>query len=248
MLKRLGTFGEFVKQYEKARRPYDRRVFLLLKKLIKIKNPKILDLGCGTGISTRQLVGFGKITGCDPDERMLRAARIHKTPKGIFYIKGKGDKLPFKDNSFDVVTAFAAFHWFDDKKSIKEIRRVLKPDGLMFIVNRTGIKKWGEGYRRAIIKKVGQEIGRFKEDDYNPKNSLQKNGFKEVVVNRWKMVELYTVPETLEYVQSVSIWSTVPKEKREEAIGAVKEYFKKILKRHGKIERKLVMQVVSGIK
>lgn len=248
MKQRLGVFGQFVKQYEKARRPYDRKVFLLLKKLLKAKDARILDLGCGTGISTRQLVSFGKVTGCDPDERMLRAAKTHKKPKGIKYLKGTGDKIPCKDNSFDAVTAFAAFHWFDNAKSIKEIRRVLKPGGIMFIVNRTGIKKWGEGYRNEVIKRIGQEIGRFKEDSYNPKKSLQDNGFKKVSVKRWKMSEFYTVPGALEYVQSVSIWSTVPKEKCDIALDAVKKHFQKVLKREGKIERKLVMQVVSGIK
>ena len=244
--KRLGKFGDMVKDYERARRTYQPKVFKYLKEVISIKNPQILDLGCGTGISTRQLTPLGTVTGCDPDPKMLAAAKRHKIPKGIIYVVGSAHKLPFNDSTFDVVAAFAAFHWFNDKKSIKEIKRVLKPDGIIFIVNRTGLRSWGEGYRRTIIKSIGQMISPFREDVYKPELDIKKNGFKKVVVKSWKYPETYTLPNALEYVQSVSLWNSVPKYKRPQAIEGLKEYFQQLTKKIGKIERKLVVRVVIG--
>ncbi len=248
MIKRLGVFGEFVKQYEKARRPYKPEVYNFLKKFLSIKKPYILDLGCGTGISTRPLASFSKVVGCDPDIRMLQAARKHKDAAVEKYVVGSAAKLPFKDASFDVVTAFSAFHWFDNKKDISEIKRVLKPGGILFVANKTGLKSWGEGYRRAIIKTIKNEIAHFREDSYDPKKSLVKNGFKKIKVKRWKESEIYTLAQALEYVQSVSIWSTAPENLRDQAWLGVKKYFQNMKARTGKIERKYVVRAVIGIK
>lgn len=246
--KRLGKFGDMVKDYERARRTYSPDVFKYLKKEIDIANPKILDLGCGTGISTRQLVGYGTVVGCDPDPIMLKAARAHKTSKKIKYVVGKADRLAFKDESFDIVTAFAAFHWFNDKKSMNEIRRVLKPGGFIFIVNRTGLRSWGEGYRKTIMKSIGQTIAPFREDKYKPEQDLKSSGFRKIQIKSWKLSESYTLVNALEYVQSVSIWNSVPKQKRVQAIEALNEYFQKLRKRFGKIERKLTVRIVIGFK
>ena len=244
--KRLGKFGEFVKQYEKARRSYPPEVLRFLKSLIKVKNPKILDIGCGTGISTRQLKNIGEVTGVDPDPKMLKAARAHKSKVKI-YVLAKAEKLPFKSQTFDIVTAFSALHWFDDKKSLLEIKRVLKPGGLFFVGGHTGSISWGK-YRNAIIEAIGQEIAQFKSVKFNPKKLLIGSGFKKVKVRLWNKKEYYTLKNAIEYVQSVSIWQSVPRSLRQKALKGVEEYFKNILRNYGKIERKLIVKVVAGIK
>ena len=248
MVNKLGKFGAFVKEYERARRPYPPQVFDFLKTQVTIEKPLILDLGCGTGISTRQLARYGVVIGCEPDLRMLQAARKHARIGQEKYILGTAAHLSFKDSTFDVVTVFGAFHWFDDQKSITEIKRVLKPCGILFIVNKHGVKSWGEGYRRAIIKTIGREIAHFKKNTYAPKQALQKSGFKKIKVRRWKQAEVYTLENALEYVQSVSIWNSVPPSLRAKSLVGLKEYFKKLKRNRGKIERKLTVKVVAGVK
>lgn len=245
-----GKFGEFVKQYEKARRPYSREAFDYFKSLIKIKNPLILDLGCGTGISTRQLVRFGTVIGCDPDPIMLAAAKKHKNSGVQKYVVGYAHKIPFRDKTFDIVTAFSSFHWFDDKKSVAEIRRVLKPGGLFFVSGRAGSKRWGQGYRAAIIKSIHRQIAQFVKTTRNhySKEILIRSGFKDVKTKTWKKSEFYTLKNALEYVQSVSIWETVPKKLWLKALKGLEEYFKNILERHGKIERQFTLKAVVGVK
>lgn len=241
----LGKFGDCVEEYQKARRPYPPEVFTFLKTLLKTKKPLILDLGCGTGISTRQLAKVGSVIGCDPDLRMLEAAKKMSNQK---YEVGSADKIPFGDSIFDVVTAFAAFHWFDDRKSIAEIKRVLKPGGLIFIVNKTGIKSWGEGYRRAIITSIGRGVAHFQNDSYLWRESLEKNGFSRIRVRSWKKAELFDVLNAVDYVQSVSIWNSVPRELRKMATEGVRAYFERLKRDTGKIERKLTVKVTCGFK
>lgn len=250
MKKFLGKFGRQVKQYEKARRNYGEEVIKYLKKIISFKNPLILDLGCGTGISSRQLLKIGQVVGCDPDPIMLKAAQYHNNDRKIKYVLGKAEKLPFKNNFFDVVTAFASFHWFNDKKALNEIKRVLKPHGIFFIVNKNGAKNWGEGYRQAIIKSTGQKIAGFKNNTkvYNPIKDLKTANFTKIKIKTWKQSELFTLANALEYVQSVSIWNSVPKKKRQLALNGLRKYFQELLKRKGKIERKLTLKAISAYK
>lgn len=246
MINKLGKFGAFVKNYEKARREFPREVFIFLKSLLKTKSPLILDLGCGTGISTRQLAPLGKVIGCDPDPRMLRAAKRHgKIGKGK-YVIGVADRLPFKDSIFDVVTAFSAFHWFDDAKSIKEIKRVLKPGGIFFVGNKSGVRSWGKGYRQAIIKAISREAAEFRTSTYNPRQRLEESGFKNIKVLYWRKSELFTLQNALEFVQSVSIWNSVPVSLRSKAIKGLEKHFIALKRSTGKIERKLTVQAIAG--
>jgi len=68
-----------------------------------------LDVGCGTGIITRQLaVRRASLTGTDIDSRMLEQAKQH-LGKQIDYLVAPTEKLPLPDTSFDAVTAFSAF-------------------------------------------------------------------------------------------------------------------------------------------
>ena len=84
---------------------------------LKGSRARVLDLGCGTGISTRQLVRDGaKIFGADKDANMIGEAK--KEASSIQYVVAEAGRLPFGDASFDALTSFAAFHWFTDADSI----------------------------------------------------------------------------------------------------------------------------------
>lgn len=102
------------------------------KNLLERCKSSILDLGCGTGNDTLYLVERGfKVISCDYSEVALE--KIKKViPKAETCLLDISKKLPFKNESFDIIIADLSLHYFDDKtpKSIMgEIKRVLKPDG-----------------------------------------------------------------------------------------------------------------------
>jgi len=243
-----GRFGEFVKQYEKARRPYPAKVFKFLKSLIKTERPLILDLGCGTGISTRQLAKFSDVVGVDPDPKMLKAAKAYRAPRIKRYVLAKANKLPFKDNTFDAVTAFSAFHWFTDKNSVGKIKRILKPGGIFFVSGNVGVRNWGMGHRSTIVKAIGREIAQFVSPMYKPFEIFRKNGFKDIKRKHWRKSEFFSIGRVMQYVQSVSIWNSVPKHLRSIALDALEKYYNNMLKRRGKIERRLKVYAIAGKK
>ena len=87
---------------------------------------KILDVGCGTGANLEMLANFGEPEGVDVSDDALEFCR----QKGLKVHKGLAEKLPFEDESFDVVTALDVVeHLDDDIAGLKEMNRVLKKSG-----------------------------------------------------------------------------------------------------------------------
>jgi len=86
---------------------------------------RVLDIGCGTGLSTRALAeAFGFAVGLDVSAPMLREA-ARRGP--LRFLRGRGERLPFPAESFDVVTMGSAFHWCEPAPLLAEICRVLGP-------------------------------------------------------------------------------------------------------------------------
>lgn len=97
--------------------------------LIKLEPNVILDLGSGTGFFSNALVQKypqAQIIKLDIAKNMLRHANKNNA------ICGDGEYLPFKNRSIDFVFSNCVFHWFvNPQKVLAEIRRVLKPGGLL---------------------------------------------------------------------------------------------------------------------
>ncbi len=124
-----GTFGNLSKHYDEARQGFPQEIIDYFWSFLKTESPIILDAGCGTGISTRHLIrDSAKIFGSDNDSEMIKQAQM-KGKDGIGYTVASANDMPFQNGQFDAVTAFSAFHWFCDRESIDEIKRVLKNGG-----------------------------------------------------------------------------------------------------------------------
>jgi SAM-dependent methyltransferase len=99
----------------------------------------VVDVGAGTGISTRLLRrAFGdgpRIVGMEPSTRM-RAEAVEHTPGalGIEYCDGLAERLPFGTASVCLVVAAQAAHWFDRPCFYRECLRVLEPAGVVALL------------------------------------------------------------------------------------------------------------------
>lgn len=102
------------------------------KKFGETTKVKILDVGCGGGFLSNALAESGfEVLGLDASAESLKVAKAHDHTKSIEYILGDAYSLPFADKSLDVVTAMDFLeHVEDPEKVVKEISRVLKPNGL----------------------------------------------------------------------------------------------------------------------
>lgn len=98
-----------------------------------LKRPlRILDAGCGTGGLTEKLVSAGTVVGLDISSQALSYAR----EKSLVFIQGSVNNLPFRDESFDVITSISLLYHkrVDDGAAWAEMRRVSRPGGIAIVV------------------------------------------------------------------------------------------------------------------
>jgi len=104
---------------------------------------RVLDAGCGTGallMALKARYPSISVEGLDPDESALEIAKRKSARKGldIKWHQGFMEKIPFDDDSFDVVVSTLAFHHINPEKKLQalmECSRVLKPTGKMVLVD-----------------------------------------------------------------------------------------------------------------
>lgn len=122
---------------------------VLLKKLSSIPYSSALDLGCGTGEMIQLILKQDvnkKLTGIDLSEKMLEIAKEKLGNKATF-ILGDSEKLPFSENTFDVVFCNDSFHHYPaPEKVLAEIQRVLKQNGTFVMCD-----CWQPALGRAIM-------------------------------------------------------------------------------------------------
>ena len=97
----------------------------------------VLDVACGTGNFSRDFARSvgpdGLVVGIDVSETMLTRAVGDTRDAGldqVAYVRGDAQELPFRDQSFDAVCCFAAFHLFaDPSRALDRMTSVLTPGG-----------------------------------------------------------------------------------------------------------------------
>lgn len=103
---------------------------------IGLTGQRVLDLGTGTGVIPRGMIGRGAMwEGTDPDGGQINAARRLAEEQGLHipFSVGSAESIDATDNAYDAVTAVQCFFYFDREQALREIARVLKPGGLFAI-------------------------------------------------------------------------------------------------------------------
>jgi ubiquinone/menaquinone biosynthesis C-methylase UbiE len=115
-----------------------RRARRIIEELDPQDGDKVLDVGCGDGYYLHLLSNLGvglSLTGVDFDENALDSAKKNLKGKKVRLIKADlMKKLPFKAGSFDkIVMSEVAEHLPDDVRGLKEVKRVLKEEGILVL-------------------------------------------------------------------------------------------------------------------
>lgn len=110
---------------------------------------EILDIGCGTSLfAERVMQRFpeARVWGLDLSNRMLRqgVARYSRRLSQLHVVRGDSERLPFRDDSFDVVTCSHSFHHYPHQdRVVSEMYRVLRPGGRLMIIDGDRDGFWG---------------------------------------------------------------------------------------------------------
>ena len=103
---------------------------------VGLAGQKILDLGTGTGVLAREFARRGCASaGVDVATGQIEAARRLAAREGLEaeFRVAPAEALPFEDGSFDLATANQCWLYFDLKRAIPEVRRVLRPGGRLLV-------------------------------------------------------------------------------------------------------------------
>ncbi len=128
-----------------------------IRLLPDVKNKNILNLGCGLGEEAVYLAILGaKVVAIDISNAMLKTteklAKKYKVNKNITFQKMSCEDMAFKNNSFDAVFGCNILHHVNIKKTVLEVRRVLKPKGIAVFVEPLAYNPVINIYRRMAYK------------------------------------------------------------------------------------------------
>jgi len=120
---------------------FDEASTILVKSCVQPS--RILDVGTGRGTAAfkalKLLDGRGQIIGLDISTTALREARLRRAREGmppVEFLRGCGERLPFQDQTFDVViSSFGLAHFRDPSTALREMIRVLKARGRIGIAD-----------------------------------------------------------------------------------------------------------------
>ena len=205
------SFGPAAAAYEHGRPSYPPEA---IDWLLPAGAHKVLDLGAGTGKLTTRLVERGlHVVAVDPIPEMLEVLRtsLPETPA----LLGTAEEIPLDDNSVDAVLVAQAWHWFDPKRAIAEVARVLRPGGRLGLVWNTRDERLG------WVRELGRIIGR--DGDPLEKKTTLPPPFTELQRHQVEWTNYLTPQALIDLVASRSYCITSPAEVRTKTLDRVRE-------------------------
>ncbi len=143
--------------------------------LLAATDRRLLDIGCGAGKFTRLMAQRGAtVSGIDANAEVIADAERAAAEAGlvIAFRQGRGEALPFADNSFDIVVFSNSLHHMGNMDgALNEAARVLTPDGLLYVMEPVA---WGD-YHEAT-KTVNDETA-VRTNAYAAVQQLPARGF-----------------------------------------------------------------------
>jgi ubiquinone/menaquinone biosynthesis C-methylase UbiE len=130
------SMAEIKDNFRERLNRYTRKAFQMLPKLEK---PRILDIGCGSGVPTIELANLsdGEIIGIDINQSLLDKLNRKIEEEGfssrVKTVKCSLFEIDFPDESFDIIWAEGSIWTIGFEKGLKEWRRLLKPNGFLVV-------------------------------------------------------------------------------------------------------------------
>ncbi len=164
-----------------GKKRWERRVKMLTSYIVR--GMTVLELGCGTGYFTKEIVGTGAtITAIDISPELLEIARNNISVRNVTFCLENAYAMTFPDMTFDCVIGSSVLHHLDIHKALREIYRVLKPGGMVNFTEpnmmnpQIAIQK-NVPYLKRKLGDSPDETAFFR---YSLKNRMKKTGFKRI--------------------------------------------------------------------
>ncbi len=231
-------FSENTKEYALFRPTYPTALFEYLSDIAP-ENKIAWDCATGNGQSAQQLSRyFSQVLATDASASQLKQV---KKEKNIIYRVSVAEQTSIETGSMDLITVAQALHWFDLEKFFIEVKRVLKPKGVLAV--------WS--YNLLNIRTdIDEVIKHFYEETlgpyWPPERQIVEQGYAEIQFP-FKLIETpgfmmkqeWDCSQLLGYLGT---WSAVKKYKHEKGFDPISELAKVILDVWGDPGEKLIVE------
>lgn len=200
-----GTFAD-VASYDEISQYHYKYIANNLLEGIDLKGKRVLDVGCGTGIVSNQIIerGASSLVSGDQSEFMLNQWKKKAVGnKKVEFHLLDAENLPFPDSEFDVAVSSMVMGMIPNQlRCLSEMKRVLKPGGT-FAISTHGTRHYiniNEFGHMVLIKKAMWELTGYRPEywPWNEKTAykfLDKAGFKDQKVKRLTWIDEFGSPE-----------------------------------------------------
>lgn len=180
------TWDRFAPFYNLSRR-MDKNAYAEMYEMIKtsVKDKTVLELATGTGLIAKNIADLAKkIIATDYSPKMIKQAKKGEIPQNVKFLVQDACDIKFEKDSFDVVIISNALHIMPNpEKALCEIRRVLKPDGVLIAPTYTHGKM---STKRKALSKAMKLVGFKAEHKWTSReyaDFIKNNGWK-IIRNR----------------------------------------------------------------
>jgi len=156
----LARFSGFADLYDANRPSPPRRMGAVLASYCGVEQPAVVDLGSGTGLSSRWAATWAaSVIGVEPNPDM-RSQAAARPVDGVVYVDGVSHRTGLASASADVVLAVQAMHWMDPEPTLAEVARIVRPGGVFATVDAdwppvagsvTAEQAWAKVHRRIRV-------------------------------------------------------------------------------------------------
>ena len=128
-------FLGFADVYDKARPKCPEKVKEILLKYLGNTPSLVVDMGCGTGLSTTIWSEVSsKVIGIEPSTDMIKIAKEKSSGlDNVVFISAFSDNSGLNNNCADVITCSQSFHWMNPEATLNEVSRILKKGGVFAV-------------------------------------------------------------------------------------------------------------------
>lgn len=133
--KNVKRFSGFANLYEAVRPAFPEDAIALACTDLGRKPAVVVDLGSGTGLSSRVWREHSQLViGVEPNEEMLAVAETQEVPN-VQYQQALAHDTGLLTGCADIVTCVQSFHWMEPHTTLQEINRLLAEDGIFLIID-----------------------------------------------------------------------------------------------------------------
>jgi len=206
-------FGQMAEDYDSARPPYPQAVFEVLKDQ-RVIGPglKVLEVGAGSGLATRELVSSGShVVALEPGRDL--ASRLKQAVPSASVVQSRLEDASLPDATFDSAVAATSMHWIDLSIGLPRLHASIHPGGSLAVFRNIfgdagGHTEFRDHVRQIMARREGYDVSGPPPESRPTMRELAAEGlFLPMQTERWKWAIELTTPQVTRLFRTFSNWT-----------------------------------------